>query len=78
MRIGMFADMFLPHVSGVTNHIRLYRAELERQGHEVLVFTWGDRHYEHDDARSFARPPCPAATRDGTGRWVCRETLARR
>jgi len=59
MRIGMFADMFLPHVSGVTNHIRLYRAELERQGHEVLVFTWGDRDYKHDDARVFRSPALP-------------------
>jgi 1,2-diacylglycerol 3-alpha-glucosyltransferase len=59
MRIGMFADMYLPHVSGVTNHIRLYRAELERQGHEVLVFTWGDRGYRDDEPGVFRSPSVP-------------------
>jgi len=59
MRIGMFADMYLPHVSGVTNHIRLYRAELERQGHEVLVFTWGDADHVSDDPGVLRSPSMP-------------------
>jgi len=59
MRIGMFADMYLPHVSGVTNHIRLYRAELERQGHEVLVFTWGDGDHVSDDPGVLRSPSMP-------------------
>jgi len=59
MRIGMFADMYLPHVSGVTNHIRLYRAELERQGHEVLVFTWGDRGHADDEPGVYRSPSVP-------------------
>lgn len=37
----MFADMYLPHVSGVTNQIELYKQWLEERGHEVIVFTWG-------------------------------------
>lgn len=47
MRIGMFADMYLPHISGVTNHVQLHKAELERQGHDVLLFTYGNT--EHAD-----------------------------
>jgi len=45
MRIGFFADMYLPHVSGVTNHIRLYKKHFEDKGHEVFVFTFGDLDY---------------------------------
>lgn len=45
MRIGMFADMYLPHISGVTNHISLYKRHFEELGHEVHVFTFGDLDY---------------------------------
>jgi len=45
LRIGMFVDMYLPHVSGVTNHISLYKRHYEEQGHEVYVFTFGDLDY---------------------------------
>ena len=46
MRIGIFVDMYLPHVSGVTNHISLYKRRWESLGHEVFVFTFGDAGYE--------------------------------
>jgi glycosyltransferase involved in cell wall biosynthesis len=59
MRIGMFVDMYLPHVSGVTNHIRLYRAELERQGHEVTVFTYGNTDYRDLEPRVIRSPALP-------------------
>lgn len=49
MRIGMCCDMYLPHVSGVTNHIRLYKKHFESLGHEVFVFTFGDRDYIDDE-----------------------------
>jgi len=55
----MFADMYLPHVSGVTNHMRLYKAELERQGHEVLVFTYGSQDYEDLEPNVFRSPSVP-------------------
>ena len=45
MRIGMFADMYKPHISGVTNYISLYKSRFEELGHEVFVFTFGDRSY---------------------------------
>ena len=59
MRIGLFADAYLPYVSGVTNHIRLYKHYFEEQGHEVYLFTFGSRHYPDDEPnviRSIALP----------------------
>lgn len=49
MRIGVFVDMYLPHVSGVTNHIALYKRRWEDLGHEVFVFTFGDTDYRRGD-----------------------------
>jgi glycosyltransferase involved in cell wall biosynthesis len=40
--------MYTPHVSGVTNYIRLHKAELERLGHEVWVVTFGRPHAEKE------------------------------
>lgn len=45
MRIGMFTDMYMPHVSGVTNHVKLYKKRYEELGHEVFLFTFGNRDY---------------------------------
>jgi glycosyltransferase involved in cell wall biosynthesis len=45
MRIGLFTDMYLPHLSGITNHISLYKRRYEELGHEVFVFTFGDLDY---------------------------------
>ena len=42
MRIGMMADVYKPHVSGITNYISLNKAYLEQNGHEVFVFTFGE------------------------------------
>ena len=42
MRIGMMVDTYKPYVSGVTNHVDLHKRALERAGHEVYVFTFGD------------------------------------
>jgi glycosyltransferase involved in cell wall biosynthesis len=42
MRIGMMADLYKPHISGVTNSIELSKRWLEQQGHEVYIFTFGD------------------------------------
>jgi glycosyltransferase involved in cell wall biosynthesis len=42
MRIGMLADIYTPHVSGVTNYIRLNSRTLRQSGHEVFIFTFGD------------------------------------
>jgi 1,2-diacylglycerol 3-alpha-glucosyltransferase len=42
MRIGMMADIYKTHVSGVTNSLTLTKHWLEKMGHEVFVFTFGD------------------------------------
>lgn len=49
MKIGLFIDMYLPHVSGVTNHVRLYKRHFEDMGHEVFLFTFGDMDYSDDE-----------------------------
>jgi len=51
MRIGMMADVYKPHVSGITNYIALNKTYLQQQGHEVYVFTFGDEGYEDDEPR---------------------------
>ena len=42
MRIGMMADIYKTTVSGVTNSITLSKQWLEKAGHEVYVFTFGN------------------------------------
>jgi len=49
MRIGMIADAYKPHVSGVTNHIALNKQFMEAAGHEVLVFTFGEGEHPDDE-----------------------------
>lgn len=56
MRIGMMADMYKPHVSGITNYISLNKTYLEQAGHEVFVFAFGETGYT-DDERNIVRSP---------------------
>jgi len=49
MRIGLFCDIYTPYVSGVTNHLRLYKRFFEQQGHEVYLFTFGNHDYIDDE-----------------------------
>ena len=59
MRIGMLADLYKPHVSGVTNHIDLTRWALETHyGQEVFVFTFGEPQPD-DDERVIRSPGLP-------------------
>jgi 1,2-diacylglycerol 3-alpha-glucosyltransferase len=59
MRIGMLADVYKPHISGVTNHIALNKHFLEKAGHEVFVFTFGDEDFEDDEANIIRSPGLP-------------------
>ncbi len=59
MRIGMFADMYKPHISGVTNYISLYKQRFEELGHEVFVFTYGNESYA-DEETGVVRSPALA------------------
>ncbi len=56
MRIGMMVDTYKPYVSGVTNHVELHKLALERAGHEVYVFTFGDEDYQDDEPRVMRSP----------------------
>jgi glycosyltransferase involved in cell wall biosynthesis len=60
----MFCDMYMPHLSGVTNHIRLYKRRFEELGHEVYVFTYGNRDHE-DDEPNVVRSPAIAWGKTG-------------
>lgn len=53
------ADVYKPHVSGITNYISLNKRALERCGHQVFVFTFGDLDYEDDEERIIRSPGVP-------------------
>ncbi len=59
MRIGMMADTYKPHVSGITNYIDLNKRHLERAGHDVFVFTFGDLDYRDGEPRVIRSPGLP-------------------
>lgn len=61
MRIGMMADLYKPHVSGVTNFIALNKRRLEQAGHEVYVFTFGDADAVDDEPNVVRAPGLPLA-----------------
>jgi 1,2-diacylglycerol 3-alpha-glucosyltransferase len=61
MKIGMMADTYKPHISGITNYIELNKRALENAGHEVHVFTFGDLDYEGDEAHIIRSPGVPLA-----------------
>jgi glycosyltransferase involved in cell wall biosynthesis len=51
--------MYKPHTSGVTNHIALYKQRFEELGHEVCVFTFGDRDHVDDEQCVYRSPGIP-------------------
>lgn len=59
MKIGMMADLYKPHISGVTNYISLTKQKLETLGHEVYVFTFGGLDYEDNEPRIIRSPGIP-------------------
>jgi hypothetical protein len=59
MRIGMMADAYKPHVSGVTNYISTNKRFLEQLGHEVHVFSYGDADYQDDECHVHRSPGLP-------------------
>jgi glycosyltransferase involved in cell wall biosynthesis len=61
MRIGMMADTYKPYVSGVTNYIDLNKRYLEKDGHEVYVFTFSEPDHEDDEERVIRSPGLPLA-----------------
>ncbi|KPJ21877.1 glycosyltransferase family 4 protein [Streptococcus phocae subsp. phocae] len=57
MRVGLFTDTYFPQVSGVATSIRTLKEELEKQGHEVYIFTTTDRHVKRFEDPTIIRLP---------------------
>ena len=55
----MMADAYKPHVSGITNYIDLNKRYIEKAGHDVFVFTFGDQDYHDDELRVVRSPGLP-------------------
>jgi glycosyltransferase involved in cell wall biosynthesis len=59
MKIGMVANMYKPYISGVTDVISLSKEFLEKAGHDVYVFTYGDEDYPDDEPNIIRSPGIP-------------------
>ena len=55
----MMADVYKPHVSGVTHYVELNKRYLEKAGHDVFVFTFGDQEYRDDETHVIRSPGLP-------------------
>lgn len=49
MKIGMLVDRYKPYISGVTNCVAINKEYLEKAGHEVYIFTFGDEDYQDEE-----------------------------
>lgn len=49
MKIGLFTDTYYPQVSGVSTSIKILKEELERRGHQVVLFTTTDPAAKEND-----------------------------
>ncbi len=61
MRIGMMVDSYKPYISGITNYVEINKKYLERAGHEVFVFTFGDLNYKDNESNIIRSPGVPLA-----------------
>ena len=51
MPIALFSETFLPKIDGIVTRLRNTISELQRSGHQVLVFAPGDGPEEFDGAQ---------------------------
>ncbi len=61
MRIGMMADAYRPHISGVTHHISLTSRALTAAGQDVRIFTLGQEPDPEDEPYVVRSPGVPLA-----------------
>ena len=59
MRIGMIVDIYKPHVSGVINYVYLSKRFLEKAGHTVYIFTFGEENYPDEEPNVILSPGIP-------------------
>ncbi|MGT2887658.1 glycosyltransferase [Streptococcus didelphis] len=57
MRVGLFTDTYFPQVSGVATSIRTLKEELEKEKHEVYVFTTTDKNVKRFEDPTVIRLP---------------------
>lgn len=57
MRVGLFTDTYFPQVSGVATSIRTLKEELEKEGHEVYIFTTTDKAVKRYEDPTIIRLP---------------------
>lgn len=73
----MLADLYHPHLSGVTIHIDQLKRYLEGAGHQVWTFTFGPRLPQDAAHRIVRSPPLPVAPRYGGKRLHLGARLSR-
>ena len=54
-------DSYKPYISGITNYVEVNKQYLEKAGHEVFVFTFGDLEYEDSETNVIRSPGLPLA-----------------
>ncbi|WP_313526235.1 glycosyltransferase family 4 protein [Anaerotignum sp.] len=60
MNIGIFSDTYFPQINGVATSIRTLARGLEKEGHNVYIFTpWDPRTPEIDEPNVFRIPSMP-------------------
>ncbi|MGX7058952.1 glycosyltransferase family 4 protein [Vagococcus humatus] len=59
MKIGFYTDTYFPQISGVATSIRTLKSELEKRGHEVVIFTTTDPHAEEQESDIVRMPSIP-------------------
>lgn len=57
MRVGLFTDTYFPQVSGVSTSICTLKEELEKEGHEVYIFTTTDKAVKRYEDPTIIRLP---------------------
>lgn len=54
-------DSYKPYISGITNYVEVNKQFLERAGHDVFVFTFGDIDYKDEEKNIIRSPGLPLA-----------------
>lgn len=57
----MMVDSYKPYISGITNYVEVNKQFLEKAGHEVFVFTFGDLDYKDEEKNIIRSPGLPLA-----------------
>jgi len=57
----MMVDSYKPYISGITNYVEVNKQYLEKAGHGVFVFTFGDVEFQDDEPNIIRSPGLPIA-----------------